>query len=119
MNRQFSQGYFESSSRKRPSPALVSDDSSDATNDLENRPEGNKFPKLDHGESHNTPLSYYSVNSGSRSLSDRDDSKKFSPGHLQGANGNDSACSSDAMTGVVQEKQEPTCCFGMVREMSS
>ena len=124
MNRQLSQGYFESSSRKRPSPAFVSDDSSDTTNDLGNRPEGNKFPKLDHDESHDTPLniqyeSQYSLNAGNQSLSDRDESKKLSLSHVLATDRDDSACSSDAMTGVVQEKPEPTCCFGMVREISS
>lgn len=118
MDRQLSQGYWESSSRKRPSPALVSDDDTDAANDLGYRPEGNKFPKLIHDEPNNTPFgfqnkSHYGVNFGSQSQLDRDDSKRL------GTNKDESACSSDAMTDVLQEKSEPTCCFGMVREISA
>ena len=122
MDRQLSQGYLESSSRKRPSPALVSDDSRDAADGLGYRSEGNKFPKLAHDGSHNVPFDFqqerhYGVNSGSRSLSDRDESKWLSPNPVLGTNNDDYGYSSDAMIDVLQEKPEPACCFGMVREM--
>ena len=119
MNRQLSQDYLETSSRKRPSPALVSDEHDDATNDLVHRPEGNKFPKLIHYESHDTPVdipyeSLYGVSRGSQSLFDRSDSQNSPPNSVLDTNKNEFVYSSDAMTDIVREKTEPTCCFGMV-----
>ena len=124
MNQQFSQGYLEPWSRKRPSPAFTSDDSNDATNDPEHRPGGNKVPKLSHYDSYDTYVDFqneslYGVNSGSQSLSDRGDSWISSPNPVLDTWKDDLASSSDAMTDVLQEKTEPTCCFGMVRGRST
>ena len=113
MNRQLSQGHLEPSSRKRPSPALVSDD------DLGHRPEGHKVPKLIHHESRNTPANFHhespcSVSFEGQNLSDIGDSSISTPNPALETNKDDSAFSSEAMIDVLQEKTEPTCCFGMV-----
>ena len=113
MNQQLSQGYLESSSRKRPSPALVSDD------DLGHRPEGHKVPKLIHHESRNNLANFqhespYSVSSECQNLSDRGDSPISSPNAVLDINKDESAFFADTMTGVLHEKTDETCCFGMV-----
>ena len=123
MDLQLSQGYLESPSRKRPSPALVSDDSNDATSDSGYRSERKKYPKLDHHDSHNAPIqnqyeSLDGVSSARRSLSDRGESQNSSPNSMLDIDIDGSTYYPDAMTDVVQENTEPTCCFGMVREMS-
>ncbi|KAL8788591.1 MAG: hypothetical protein Q9195_007235 [Heterodermia aff. obscurata] len=123
MNQQLSQGYLDPSSRKRPSPALTSDDGSDETSDLGQRPERNKFPKLIHDGSLKAPVnlqvkSHYGISSGSQSLSDRGDSQGSSPNPVPETNKDDLPCSSDAMIDGSQETTEPTCCFGMVIEES-
>ena len=125
MGQQSLQGYLEQPSRKRPSPGLAPDDIYDVPIDLMHRPEGHKFPKLDHEEIIDASVEFrhpssYGDSTGMLYLSNCNASESLSSEQVLASSKDDHACSSDKdeMVDVSQEKQGFTCCYGMVGEKS-
>ena len=113
MNGQLSQGYLQDSFRKRPSPALAADDS----DDVMRRSEGRKVPKLIHDEGDDDPVDFWrETNNG-----DSDALGLSSSSSVLDVEKDNSTyiADEDTMTDSMQEETDSTCCFGMVRKMST